>query len=202
MIYIGVDPGFTGAIAFINGATLECEVIDTPILRNGKRPGKRGRPEFIPISMAGLIRDRIDLLGGHSRLVIELVSARPREGCVSSFRFGFGAGLWHGIAAGLEIPVITVTPQAWKSYFRLGKDKEKSLILARRLFPSCAYKLKRKKDHNRAEALLIAEWARRALSPVTLIEMMDHTGKVIKVPRKSLTGSKPSARTNAVSTRK
>jgi len=48
-------------------------------------------------------------------VVIEQVSSRPREGTASSFRFGYGAGLWHGIAVGLHLPVVFVTPRAWRA---------------------------------------------------------------------------------------
>lgn len=54
---------------------------------------------------------------------------------------------------------LTVQPSVWKSVMGLTKDKKKSLALARELFPMAADLLTKVKDHDRAEALLLAEYA-------------------------------------------
>jgi len=58
-------------------------------------------------------------------------------------------------------PVHLVTPQRWKKHFHLTADKGESLDMARYLWPEA--KLKLKKDINKAEALLIAEYLRHTL---------------------------------------
>ena len=90
--------------------------------------------------------------------IIEAVSAMPKQGATSGFRFGFGTGLIHGVLCAHLVPVILVHATRWKKFHRLGSDKEASRALAVRLFPDAAHVLTRKKDHGRAEALLMAKW--------------------------------------------
>jgi Holliday junction resolvasome RuvABC endonuclease subunit len=89
--------------------------------------------------------------------VIEQVSAMPKQGVASSFRFGMGCGLLRGVVIAVGIPVVQVAPSKWKRDMGLDNDGEKSRALALRHWPKCAH-LKRKKDHGRAEALLLARW--------------------------------------------
>ena len=64
----------------------------------------------------------------------------------------------------LKYPVQYVAPQRWKKAFALGSDKAMALETARRLYPGAAAELKRQKDHNRAEAVLLAHWGRGELA--------------------------------------
>ena len=151
-IYIGIDPGKTGAMAVIFGE-VRFEVYD-----------------FEDQNALLLLRDLyIDPLGVYRiRAVIEKVNARPGQGVVSMFSFGSNYGQWIGRIEFCGFPYSLVTPQKWrKEVFdseksKRGLDKKAiSLEQARRLFPSMSSELKRKKDHGRAEALLIAEYCRR-----------------------------------------
>ena len=89
----------------------------------------------------------------------------PQQGVVSMFKFGTNYGIWQGRLEALGIPFLFVTPQKWqREVFDSavkGDRKAMSLSLARRIFPDMLEHLKRKKDDGRADALLIAEWARR-----------------------------------------
>ena len=89
--------------------------------------------------------------------VVELVASMPKQGVASTFKFGMGCGLIRGVLAGAGVPIINVTPAKWKKHFSLNSDAEKSRALAIRRFPQVD-QLARKKDHGRAEALLIALW--------------------------------------------
>jgi crossover junction endodeoxyribonuclease RuvC len=89
--------------------------------------------------------------------VVEKVSAMPKQGVSSTFKFGMGAGLLRGVLAGAGVPIIDATPTVWKKHFKLDSDAEKARALAIRRFPTLDG-LGRKKDHNRAEALLLALW--------------------------------------------
>ena len=91
------------------------------------------------------------------RAVIEQVSAMPKQGVSSSFRFGMGCGLLRGVVIACGIPVEQVTPSKWKREMGLDADGEKSRALALRHWPHCL-RLGRVKDHGRAEALLMARW--------------------------------------------
>jgi hypothetical protein len=91
-------------------------------------------------------------------MVVENVHAMPKQGVSSTFRFGVGVGIIHGVAGALRLPLALVTPTQWKSYHRLPADKEASRQLAIRRWPEHNRRLDRKKDADRAEALLIGDW--------------------------------------------
>ena len=98
-------------------------------------------------------------------LVIEKVNAMPRDGAVGAFTFGKSVGVVLGVATVLGYSIQHVTPQAWKKVMLHGTGKEKgaSLKKARELCPEIYDQLKRQKDHNRAEAILIGMYATRRM---------------------------------------
>ena len=97
--------------------------------------------------------------------VVEQVGSMPKQGVASTFKFGMGCGLIRGVLAGAGVPIISVTPAKWKKHFSLNSDAEKSRALAIRRFPGVTT-LARKKDHGRAEALLLALWKLETDDPV------------------------------------
>ena len=98
--------------------------------------------------------------------VVEQVGSMPGQGVSSTFKFGMGCGLIRGVLAGAGVPIIIVTPAKWKKHFSLNNDGEKSRALALRRFPHAADQLTRKKDHGRAEAMLMALWKLETDDPV------------------------------------
>ncbi|QXE86000.1 hypothetical protein KP003_16795 [Geomonas nitrogeniifigens] len=154
---IGIDPGQTGAVAIlINGVCVN--VFDTPTEQVKK--GKGSKTEYLPSEMAEILRIH-NKPGVHC--FIEKVGAMPGQGVTSMFNFGKGFGLWLGILAALQIPYTLVTPQAWKKMLMQGiGDKDAARGRAQQLHPEVTDWLKRKKDIGRADALLIAEYGRRA----------------------------------------
>lgn len=146
MIYLGIDPGQTGAMAVIEPKANIADVYDWP--------GDE-------VAAARLMRQIISF-GQHTwitRAVLEDVHAMPKQGVVSTFKFGTNFGIWRGILAALEIPFVLVKPQTWKKEFGLiKKDKLESLYAARRRWPEVELHLK--KHHGRADALWMAEYAR------------------------------------------
>jgi crossover junction endodeoxyribonuclease RuvC len=92
------------------------------------------------------------------RIVVESVHAMPLQGVSSTFKFGMGVGIIHGVAGALRLPLTLVTPRQWKSYHSLTSDKETARQLAIRKWPDHNRRLDRKKDADRAEALLIGDW--------------------------------------------
>jgi crossover junction endodeoxyribonuclease RuvC len=160
VIYVGIDPGLTGAVAaiFPTGAV---QTWDAPTAWDGKKNRlliSDMRKILKTIVAAGDPRDRPDLA---IRAAIERVHSMPEQGISSAFSFGEGFGYWQGLLSGLEIPFDLVTPQAWKKALLAGaaKEKDASRIRAQQLFPTADLRLK--KHHGRAEALLIAEYRRR-----------------------------------------
>lgn len=116
----------------------------------------------------GSIEAAADLLRGvfleHHPLLtgIEKVGAMPKQGVSSTFIFGQNFGAWLGALAALQVPHIIVTPSKWQKSLldsTPGDSKQRSLSMARRLFPGV--ELSRKKDHGRADALLLALYAAR-----------------------------------------
>jgi hypothetical protein len=96
---------------------------------------------------------------------IERVGAMPKQGLSSTFKFGIAFGGIIGVFAALESPVRLVAPTVWKRHFGLaGADKEASRALAIHTFPACANHFSRKKDHNRAEAALLAAYGAKLIS--------------------------------------
>ena len=146
MVYIGIDPGFSGAWGMIdhNNEYMGCGDMhhtDKHILTNQ-----------IWVEMFEARR------GNDCEVVVELVHSMPSQGVASTFKFGTAYGGALALAERLRCPWHMVTPQAWKKALKLDSDKQKSLDLARQLWPEAP--LKRKKDNGRAEALLLAYWLR------------------------------------------
>jgi hypothetical protein len=92
------------------------------------------------------------------RVVVENVHAMPMQGLSSTFKFGMGVGIIHGVAGALRLPLTLVAPTQWKGFHLLSKEKEAARALAIRKWPQHNHRLDRKKDADRAEALLIGDW--------------------------------------------
>jgi crossover junction endodeoxyribonuclease RuvC len=154
-VYIGIDPGLSGALAVLApDGTLEA-LWDTPTLTLRTSRGTKQEHD-IP----GLVALLEPYSGPQSHVFIEEAQSMPQQGVRSMFTCGLGMGLWLGVLAALRMPYTRVRPQIWKRALGLGKDKEASRLRAMQLFPSA--ELRRKKDHGRAEALLLARYGQRA----------------------------------------
>jgi crossover junction endodeoxyribonuclease RuvC len=158
MIIIGIDPGLSGAVAWLDGDG-NYLVWDTPTAKDG-----RHRVYLLSEMRALLLNATVGVQGTH-HVFIEKVHSMPKQGVASSFSFGDGYGSWKGLVAGLGMPMSLVTPQRWQKTMLDGMQggKDASIIRALELFPKA--ELKRKKDHGRADALLIAEYGRRRVAP-------------------------------------
>jgi crossover junction endodeoxyribonuclease RuvC len=112
--------------------------------------------------------------GAEITVAIERVASMPGQGVASMFNFGMGFGMWQGILCALQIPYTLVHPVTWKKAIMrdMGKEKEASIIRAKQLYPHASSQLARKKDDGRADALLLAHYAKLYLSqqPVSLAE--------------------------------
>ena len=88
----------------------------------------------------------------------------PRQGASSGFKFGRATGAIEAAIALSGLPVEIVEPSVWKRALRLpGKDKEAARQRALELFPGAHSLLARKRDHGRAEAILIAMFGSRSV---------------------------------------
>lgn len=152
---IGVDPGFTGAISFLNQGRLK--VFDLPIkIIKGKK--------FIDeIAFIKLVRNQTcdDTV---SVVVIEDIGAMPGQGISSTSRFTYNAGILLGVLACIfGNKIIKVRPSVWKPALGLNRDKKKSLTLAKKVFPDNKEDFRLIKHDGRAEAALIAHFAKESL---------------------------------------
>lgn len=167
---IGIDPGVSGAVAIVGGSGAQAfadvhDIAVFSVCRSG-----RLRTEYNCVKCVQLLRScQASYWQGTDDMAVYLedVRARPaadgrRDSLVTAHRIGVGIGLWQGITAALGLRLEMVTPVVWKRKMELLRcDKEASRHKACELFPHLADQLSRKKDHNRAEALLIAEYGRR-----------------------------------------
>jgi crossover junction endodeoxyribonuclease RuvC len=142
MIVLGIDPGSVSAAWGLLGPGV-CLCDDVPVAAN-------------MVNAVGLA----DMVAGSGAdiVVIERVNAFPKQGVSSSFRFGMGLGIIHGVVAALGFRMVEVAPTVWKRHFKLGPDKEDARALCIKRLPAAAGNLTRKKDAGRAEALLMALW--------------------------------------------
>ena len=93
------------------------------------------------------------------RVVIEQVSAMPGQGVTSMFNFGQSFGLLKGICSAMQLPMYFVRPAKWKKYFNLiNSEKDASRTKVIEIFPYFSSNLTKKKDSNKADAILIASY--------------------------------------------
>jgi crossover junction endodeoxyribonuclease RuvC len=152
VIYVGIDPGLTGSISAIDDQAQLVLCADLPIIRHGKLAWIDSN-EFISLLMQ--CRD-----GRSAQITVERSQPMPGQGVSSTFTTGVVMGSILAACQRVAIPLNLVPAAVWKRSMGLDSSKPASLDRARLLFPTA--ELARVKDHNRAEALLLAEYSRRA----------------------------------------
>ena len=155
MLIIGIDPGISGSICFFeNGKILD--VVEMPTMTDGKKNKKQvnGSQIYNEITKRVNQTDKKNI-----RVVIELVSAMPGQGVTSMFYFGQSFGLLKGICSAMQLPMYFVRPAKWKKYFNLiNSEKDASRTKVIEIFPYFSSNLTKKKDSNKADAILIASY--------------------------------------------
>lgn len=149
MIYIGIDPGKDGAMAEIWDAEPEGNHVEIVLF---------SREDY------DIALNRV--FGRDCICCLERVGAMPGQGVTSMFKFGENFGFIQGLLTAYSIPYELVTPARWKKEFQVTGDKNSSIAVCKRLFPGVNLRRTErcKKDHDgMAEALLMAEYARRRL---------------------------------------
>ena len=155
MFIIGIDPGISGALCFMEHGKI-IDVIDMPSMADGKKNKKQvnGSQVFNEISM--YIKDKNP---NDVKVIIEHVSAMPGQGVTSMFNFGQSFGILKGICSAMNLPMYFVRPVKWKKYFSLiNASKDASRTKAIEIFPYFSVNLSKKKDANKADAILIASY--------------------------------------------
>ena len=155
MLIIGIDPGISGSICFFQDGVIK-DVVEMPTMIEGKKNKKQvnGSQIFNEISEKIKKMDKKNI-----KVVIEHVTAMPGQGVTSMFNFGQSFGILKGICSAMQLPVYFVRPAKWKKYFNLiNSEKDASRSRAIEIFPYYSSFLSRKKDSNKADAILIASF--------------------------------------------
>ena len=155
MLIIGIDPGITGAICFFENGKI-IDVIEMPSMAEGKKNKRQVNSAQIVYEINKKIKN---LKKENIKIIIEQVSAMPGQGVTSMFNFGQSFGVLKGICSALELPMYFVRPAKWKKYFNLiNSSKDASRTKAIEVFPYFSSQLSKKKDSNKADAILISSF--------------------------------------------
>jgi len=155
MLIIGIDPGISGSICFFQDGKI-VDVIEMPTMTEGKKNKKQVNSSQV----FNEISEKIKKLDKNEiKVVIEQVSAMPGQGVTSMFNFGQSFGILKGVCSAMQLPMYFVRPAKWKKYFNLiNSEKDASRTRAIEVFPYFSSQLSRKKDSNKADAILIASF--------------------------------------------
>ena len=155
MLIIGIDPGISGSICFFEDGKI-IDVVEMPNMAEGKKNKRQVNGAQIYHEIHKRIKN---LEKKDIKVVIEQVAAMPGQGVTSMFNFGQSFGVLKGICAAMQIPMYFVRPAKWKKYFNLiNSEKDASRTKAIEIFPHFSTQLSRKKDSNKADAILISSF--------------------------------------------
>ena len=153
MIIFGIDPGISGAISILKNKKV-LEVYDMPTMIDGKKNKKQVNGSQI----ANIFKERINT-EDEITVIVEHVNAMPGQGVTSMFNFGQSFGVIKGVCSALSLPIYFTRPTKWKKHFNLiNVNKDASRTKAIEIYPEISNKLSRKKDSNKADAILIARY--------------------------------------------
>ena len=155
MRIIGIDPGLSGGIAILDDLKI-FDIYDMPIMSEGKK----NKNQLNSAQLVNIIKKNL-IPNGDTFLIVEQVSAMPGQGVTSMFNFGQTFGSIKGICAALNLPIFFVRPAKWKKHFDLinsSKDASRTKVIE--MYPSISSRLSKKKDVNKADAILIARYFR------------------------------------------
>ena len=155
MLIIGIDPGISGSICFFEAGKI-LDVVEMPTMTEGKKNKRQvnGSQIYNEISKRLNKAERQNL-----RVIIEQVSAMPGQGVTSMFNFGQSFGILKGICSAMQLPMYFVRPAKWKKYFGLiNSEKDASRTKAIEFFPYFSSQISKKKDSNKADAILISSY--------------------------------------------
>ena len=155
MLIIGIDPGISGSICFFQDGVIK-DVVEMPTMIEGKKNKKQVNGSQIFNEFTEKIKN---MDKKNIKVVIEHVTAMPGQGVTSMFNFGQSFGILKGICSAMQLSVYFVRPAKWKKYFNLiNSEKDASRTRAIEIFPYYSSHLSRKKDSNKADAILIASF--------------------------------------------
>ena len=155
MRIIGIDPGLSGGIAILDDLKIY-DIFDMPIMSEGKK----NKNQLNSAQLVNILNKHV-IKKENTFVIVEQVSAMPGQGVTSMFNFGQTFGSIKGICAALGLPIFYVRPAKWKKHFELinsSKDASRTKVIE--MYPSISSRLTKKKDVNKADAILIARYFR------------------------------------------
>ena len=155
MLIIAIDPGINGAICFFENGEVK-DLLEMPTMAEGKKNKRQVNGHQMYNELSNRIKNyNIQNIN----VVVEQVSAMPGQGVTSMFNFGQSFGVIKGICAAMQLPIFFVRPAKWKKHFELiNTQKDASRTRAIEMFPKISSNLSKKKDSNKADAILIASF--------------------------------------------
>ena len=155
MLIIGIDPGISGSLCFFEDGKI-IDILEMPSMADGKKNKRQvnGAQIYNEISLRIKNFKKEDI-----KVVIEQVSAMPGQGVTSMFNFGQSFGVLKGICSAMQLSTYFIRPAKWKKYFNLiNSEKDASRTKAIQIFPYISSQLSKKKDANKADAILLASF--------------------------------------------
>ena len=153
MIIIGIDPGVSGGISILKNKKV-IDIYDMPTMIDGKKNKRQVNGSQVTNIIKETLNDDKEII-----VVVEHVNAMPGQGVTSMFNFGQSFGVIKGICAALSLPIYFVRPAKCKKHFNLIKtNKDASRTKVIQIYPEISSKLSKKKDINKADAILIARY--------------------------------------------
>ena len=155
MLIIAIDPGISGSLCFFEEGKI-IDIIEMPNMASGKKNKRQVNGAQIYNEISLRIKN---FQKENIKVVIEQVSAMPGQGVTSMFNFGQSFGVLKGICSAMQLPMYFVRPAKWKKYFNLiNSKKDASRTKAIEIFPYISAQLSKKKDSNKADAILLASF--------------------------------------------
>lgn len=154
MMYVGVDPGLSGALAFLDDGTQVLTLHDMPVRWVTKKSGKKRRV-IDKCALGKIVREQV--AGRAARVFVEQVGAMPGQGVTSMFSFGRATGAIDGVFGAFDIDPIEVPPRVWQATANIPPKgcKTHHRLIAQMTWPNNAKEFARNKDDGRADAALI-----------------------------------------------
>ena len=155
MLIIGIDPGLSGSLCFFEDGKI-IDVIEMPVMAEGKKNKRQVNGSQI---YNEILKRTKNIEKKSIKVVIEQVSAMPGQGVTSMFNFGQSFGMLKGLCSAMQLPMYFVRPAKWKKHYNLiNSQKDASRTRAIEIFPYFSSQLSKKKDSNKADAILIASF--------------------------------------------
>ena len=155
MLIIAIDPGISGSLCFFEEGKI-IDIVEMPNMAAGKKNKRQVNGAQIYNEISLRIKN---FQKENIKVVIEQVSAMPGQGVTSMFNFGQSFGVLKGVCSAMQLPMYFVRPAKWKKYFNLiNSKKDASRTKAIEIFPYISAQLSKKKDSNKADAILLASF--------------------------------------------